>query len=50
MKGLEEKSCPYKCKQLPESYRHPGQIITELEDEEAAHQLLITAMDKAWKR
>ena len=49
-KGLEENSCPYRCREMPESYRHPGRIITALENEETTHNLLIDAMDKAWKR
>ena len=48
LKGLNEQSCPYKCLHVPESYRHPGRIITELEDEPSTHRLLLDAMDKAW--
>ena len=49
IKGLEENSCPYRCREMPKSYRHPGRIITELEDEETTHKFLIDTVDKAWK-
>ena len=48
LKGLNEQSCPYKCLHVPESYRHPGRILTELEDEPSTHRLLLDAMNKAW--
>ena len=28
LEGLNKRPCSYHCREMPESYRHPGQIIT----------------------
>ena len=28
LEGLNKRSCSYHCREMPESYRHPGRIIT----------------------
>ena len=28
LEGLNKRPCSYHCRKMPESYRHPGQIIT----------------------
>lgn len=50
LEGLNKRPCSYHCREMPESYRHPGQIITELKEEQGTHQMLLDAIDKAWTR
>jgi hypothetical protein len=28
LEGVNKRSCSYHCREMPESYRHPGRIIT----------------------